>query len=70
MRESILLLLLVLDAFLVVGEKCFSSNGLRCENVDDKTGVLVRDRFVQKCMVEFKSILPRDSHDMFVNWSC
>jgi len=68
-RESMLLLSIVVDAFLVVSEMCFSRHGLRCDNFDENQRGLVQNRFVQQCIEKFSSCLPRDAQEIFAEWS-
>jgi hypothetical protein len=67
-RESMLLLVVLLDAFLVVGEICLGSAGLRCENIDPETGDLRETRTAQTMVADFSEVLHHESGELFASW--
>jgi len=66
--ESLLLLIILLDAFLVISERCFGSNGITCESIDPNTGKLLEERVAQSLISDFEGILPPGSKDLFLMW--
>jgi hypothetical protein len=67
-RESMLLLVILLDAFLAVGEICLSSAGLRCENIDRETGHVRTKRIARTLVTDFSEVLRHDSGESFASW--
>jgi hypothetical protein len=67
-RESLRLLLVLLDAFLVVGELSFRHAGLTCQSIDPNTGELRGKRPVHWLIAEFESVLPPGTRGFFESW--
>jgi hypothetical protein len=67
-KESIGLLLILLDAFLVIGELSFVHAGMTCHNVDAGSGKLKAGRPVHKLIERFDQVLPRGTGGLFASW--
>ena len=67
-RESVRLLLVLLDAFLVVSEICFQNAGIACENIDPSTLALREDRVVPRLIALFDRVLPPGTKTFFDTW--
>jgi hypothetical protein len=67
-RESIRLLLVLLDAFLVVGELSFQYAGIDCHCIDPSTGKLNEKRPVHRLIGEFGRVLPAGTRGFFESW--
>jgi hypothetical protein len=67
-RESLRLLLILLDAVLVVSELCFKDYGLDCENINSSTGEIFESRKVSRLMLEYADVLPGGSLSSFNDW--
>jgi hypothetical protein len=65
-RESMLLLLVLLDAFLVIGEMCLK--GLRRESLDQETGGIRDARIAQTLVTDFSEVLHPGSGVLFASW--
>jgi hypothetical protein len=67
-RESVFLLLILLDAFLVITEQCFKGNGLLCESINPTTCAVLGHRPASLFVGEFGAVLPRDAEPVFASW--
>ena len=66
--ESMQLLLILMDAFLVVGEQCFGDVGLPCTNLDPLTRRPKEDRPARRLIEEFEGVFPRGTKTLFDAW--
>jgi hypothetical protein len=66
--ESAFLLIVLLDAFLVVSEKCFLPQGLACSSIDSTSGLMVADRKATALVSEYAAVLPTDAVARFQSW--
>lgn len=66
--ESMRLLLVLMDAFLVVGEECFEHVGMPCDNLDPVTHGLKEDRPARRLIEEFGRVLPPGTKSFFDAW--
>lgn len=64
-RESALLLLILMDAFLAVTDKCFGSFELVCSTMDTSTAALREDRPAMRMLRDFEPILTLDAVRIF-----
>lgn len=66
--ESLVFLITLLDAFLVVSEKCLGSAGLACQNIDPSSGSLLEKRVASELIHNFEAALPASSAAFFRSW--
>jgi hypothetical protein len=66
--ESMRLLVVLMDAFLVVGEECFEHVGLPCTNLDPLTRRLREDRPARMLIAEFEGVFPPGTKSFFDAW--
>jgi hypothetical protein len=66
--ESMRLLVILMDAFLVVGEECFEQVGLPCTNLGPLTRRPKDDRPALRLIDEFESVFPPGAKSFFDAW--
>jgi hypothetical protein len=66
--ESMRLLVVLMDAFLVVGEECFEHVGLPCTNLDPLTRRPKADRPARGLIEEFENVFPPGTKFFFDAW--
>lgn len=67
-RESALLLIVLLDAFLVVSESCFTSAGINGSSFDAANECPHRLRPARKLIDDYASSLPANASRLFERW--
>lgn len=67
-RESALYLILLVDAFLAVGERCFAGFGLQCSTTREAGSTLRDDRPALRLISEYVSILPPNTEEIVDKW--
>lgn len=66
--ESIRLLLILLDAFLVISELSFEQAGIACHNIDSGRGRPTAGRPAHKLIEQFEDVLPMGTARFFNSW--
>ena len=67
-RESALLLIILLDAFLAVTDKCFGPVGLEYSTLDTSDATLRSDRPAVRLLRTYESLLATDASKIFDQW--
>jgi hypothetical protein len=66
--ESFLYLITLLDAFLVISERCFHTAGLDCENIDPASGTILERRTASELICAYLGALPPGTVEFFRSW--
>jgi hypothetical protein len=66
--ESFLYLITLLDAFLVISERCFHRAGLDCENIDPTSGSILERRTASELIRAYPGALPPGAAEFFKSW--
>jgi len=67
-KESMRLLVVLLDAFLVVGEVCFGDAGILCGSLDRVTYRLKENRPAGRLIQDFEGVFPPGTKSFFDAW--
>ena len=68
-RESLWLLIMLLDALFAVSEARFHQYGIKCTSLDASTGKISPDRASITLMKEFRNLLPTHVESTLQSWS-
>jgi len=67
-KESTLMLMILLDAYLVISERLFHDVGIPSDNLNE-SGELRDERLVSKLLDKYKNVLPQNANQVFAEWA-